>query len=158
MRKAFVVLQDFSDTSPMPGAHIARLQCITCSRVTPTLEPTFEALMARPEEVRVLLLHDGLAHDPDELAAWAREAQCIPDFFFWGLYLGSNLQEEAAMRGLLLFPQTGYTRYPPTSKARAGYRSDIRATYRCDLEEPSTCLPLRYSNPIARNAAFTGSE
>ena len=34
------------------------------------LEPTFEALMACPEEVKVLLLlHHGLAHDPDELAS-----------------------------------------------------------------------------------------
>jgi hypothetical protein len=48
-----VSLKDFGGTAPMPGAHIARLQGITCSRVTPTLEPTFEALMARPEEVKV---------------------------------------------------------------------------------------------------------
>jgi hypothetical protein len=43
-----VLLKDFGGTAPMPGTHIARLQGITCSRVTPTLEPTFEALMARP--------------------------------------------------------------------------------------------------------------
>jgi hypothetical protein len=78
-----VVLKDFGGTAPMPGARIARLQGITCSRVAPTLEPTFEVLMARPEEVEVLLLlHDGLAHDPAELARWAREARCIPGFFF----------------------------------------------------------------------------
>jgi hypothetical protein len=58
--------------------------------------------LARPEEVKVLLLlHDGLAHDPAELASRAREARCIPGFFFRGIYLGNNPQEEAAMRGLL---------------------------------------------------------
>jgi hypothetical protein len=96
-----VVLKDFGDTSPVPRALIAGLQGATCSRVMPTLEPTFEALMARPEEVKVLLLlHDGAAHDPDKLASWAQQARC-PGFFFWGIYLGNNPQEEAAMRGLL---------------------------------------------------------
>jgi hypothetical protein len=58
---------DFGDTSPVPRALIFGLQGTTCSRVMPTLEPTFEALMARPEEVKVLLLlHDGLAHDPSD--------------------------------------------------------------------------------------------
>lgn len=102
MRKGFLVLKDFSDTSPVPRALIAGLQGTTCSRVMPALRPTFEALMARPEKAEVLLLlHDGLAHDPDELAAWAREAQCISDFFFCGIYLGNDSQEEAAMKGLL---------------------------------------------------------
>jgi hypothetical protein len=59
----------------------------------------FEALVARPEEVKVLLLlHGGLAYDPDELALWALRARCIPGFF-WGIYLGNNSQKEAAMRG-----------------------------------------------------------
>jgi hypothetical protein len=40
----------------------------------PTLEPTFEALRACPEELKVFrLLHHGLAHDPDELASWLRQ-------------------------------------------------------------------------------------
>jgi hypothetical protein len=61
-----------------------------------------EALMARPEEVKVLLLlHDGLAHDPVELASRAQEVWYLPSFFFWGIYLGNNPQEEAAMKGLL---------------------------------------------------------
>jgi hypothetical protein len=39
--------------------------------------------MARPEEVKVLLLlHDELAHGCAELASWTREAQCMPSFFF----------------------------------------------------------------------------
>ncbi len=97
-----VLLKDFGDTSLVPRAFIAGLQGMTCSRVMPTLQPTFKALMARPEELKVLLLlHDGLAHDPDELRSWAREARCIPGFLFWGVYLGNNPQEEAAMRGLL---------------------------------------------------------
>jgi hypothetical protein len=96
------LLKDFDDTSPVPRALIAGLQGATTSRVMPTLEPTFEALMTRPEEVKVLLLlHDGLAHDPGELASWARQARCLPGCFFWGIYLGKNPQEEAAMRGLL---------------------------------------------------------
>ena len=96
------LLKDFSDASPVPRALIAGLQGTTCSQVMPTLEPMYEALMARPEEVKVLLLlHDGAAHDPDKLALWAREVRCIPDFFFWGIYLGNNPQEETAMRGLL---------------------------------------------------------
>lgn len=49
----------------------------------------------------LLLPRDGLAHDPAELAAWAQQARCIPGFFFWGIYLGNNPQEQAAMRGLL---------------------------------------------------------
>jgi hypothetical protein len=45
----------------------------------PTLEPTFEALIACSEEVKVLLLlHDGLAHDPDELASWVRQRTFRP--------------------------------------------------------------------------------
>jgi hypothetical protein len=97
-----VVLKDFGDTSPVPRALIAGMQGTTCSQVMPTLKPMFEALMARPEEVKVLLLlHDGLAHDPAELTSWAREAWCIPGFFFWGIYLGNNSQEGAAMKGLL---------------------------------------------------------
>ena len=96
------LLKDFGDTSPVPRALIAGLQGATTSQVMPTLCPMFEALMARPEEIKVLLLlHDGLAHDPDPLASWAREARCLPGFFFWGIYLGSNPQEEAAMKGLL---------------------------------------------------------
>ena len=96
------LLKDFGHTSPVPRALIAGLQGMTCSRVMPTLRPTFEALMARPEEVKVLLLlHDGTAHDPDALASWAQEARCIPGFFFWGIYLGNNPQEEAAMKELL---------------------------------------------------------
>jgi hypothetical protein len=64
------LLKDFGGTSPVPRALIAGLQGTTCSQVMPTLEPTFDALMARPEEIKVLLLlHDGLAHDPDELAS-----------------------------------------------------------------------------------------
>ncbi len=97
-----VELKDFGDTSPMSRAFITGLQGATCSQVMPTLRPMFEALMARPEEVKVLLLlHDGLAHDPQELASWVREAWCIPGSFFWSIYLGNNPQEEAAMRGLL---------------------------------------------------------
>ena len=56
-----VVLKDFGDTSSVPRALITGLQGMTCSRVMPTLEPMFEALMARLEEVKVpLLLHAGL--------------------------------------------------------------------------------------------------
>jgi hypothetical protein len=96
------LLKDFGDISPVPRALIAGLQGTTCSHVMPTLTPMFEALMARPEEVKVLLLlYDGLAHDPVELASWAREARCLPGLFFWGIYLGNNPQEEAAMEGLL---------------------------------------------------------
>jgi len=62
------LLKDFGDTSPVPRALIAGLQGMTTFRVMPTPRPTFEALTARPEEVKVLLLlHDGLAHDPEEL-------------------------------------------------------------------------------------------
>jgi hypothetical protein len=96
-----VLLIDF-DTSPVPRALIAGLQGMTTSKVMPILRPTFEALMARPEEVKVLLLlHNGLAHDPDELASWAQQARCIPGFFSWGIYLGHNPQEGATMKGLL---------------------------------------------------------
>ena len=49
------LLKDFGDTSPVPRALIAGLQGTTCSQVMPTLEPMFEALRARPEEVKVLL-------------------------------------------------------------------------------------------------------
>jgi hypothetical protein len=76
-----VLLKDFDDTSPVPRALIAGLQDTTCSQVMPTLEPMFEAVMACPEEVKVLLLlHDGAAHDPTELASWVREARASPAF------------------------------------------------------------------------------
>ena len=58
--------------------------------------------MARPEGVKsLLLLHDGLAHDADALASGARQMRCLSGFFFRGIYLGNNPQEEAAMKGLL---------------------------------------------------------
>jgi hypothetical protein len=67
-----VLLKDFGDISPVPKALISGLQGTTCSQAMPTLESMLEALRAHPEEVKVLLLlHDGLAHDPDELASWA---------------------------------------------------------------------------------------
>jgi hypothetical protein len=50
-----VLVKGFGDASPVPRALIAGLQGTTCSQVMPTLEPMFEALRARPEEVKVLL-------------------------------------------------------------------------------------------------------
>jgi hypothetical protein len=51
-------------------------------------------LMARPEGVKVLLLlHDGLAHDPDALASWAGEMRCVSGFFSWGSTCGTTLRK-----------------------------------------------------------------
>lgn len=85
----------------MPRALIAGLQGATCSQVMPTPEPIYEALTARPEELKVLLLlYDGW---PMTLTSWQRgrgRRDASPAFSSgastWGTTPGRDCYEGAA--------------------------------------------------------------
>jgi hypothetical protein len=93
-----VVIREYGNTTPMPRALIAGLAASTGTTVGPTLVARGDALLARREPVKVLLIiHDGFPFDPDVIQRWIRGH---PQVFTLGVYLGDDAEDVAAMTEL----------------------------------------------------------
>ncbi len=93
-----VVIREYGDTTPMPRALIAGLAASTGTTVGPTLIARGDALLARREPIKVMLVvHDGFPFDPQVIAEWIRSH---PRVFTVGVYLGDDPQERSSMEEL----------------------------------------------------------
>jgi len=93
-----VVIREYGDTTPMPGALIAALAASTGTTVGPSLVARGDVLLARRESIKVMLIiHDGFPFDPDAIQRWIGGH---PQVLTVGVYLGDDAEDVAAMTEL----------------------------------------------------------